>query len=337
MINVAVVGMGFMGVTHALAWKRVKGARVAAIVTRDPKKAAGDWRGVQGNFGSSGGRQNLTGIARYTELAQALADDRIDLVDICLPTWLHKDATLASLAAGRNVLLEKPIGLNVRDADQMIRAARAARCSFMVAHVLRYFPEYRLIKQLQEENRHGAIQAAHFKRCIARPAWWSPGDLVQNGGPAVDLHIHDSDFVRFLFGEPSAVLAQGVVGRGRTVEYIQTQYRFGRRKIAISAEGGWLSQAGCPFEHGYDVYFERAALKFNSSWGKPPQLLTADGKVTQPKLPAADAFLGELQEAADALRGKRDSAVLSARSARESLALCLAEVRSVHSGGKIAV
>ena len=109
--------------------------------------------------------------------------------------------------------------------------------------------------------------------------------------------------------------------------YKRQHYEYEENR-AISAEGGWLSQQGCPFEHGYDVYFDKATLKFNSSWGKPPQLLTEDGKVRTPRLSKRDGFVGELQEAVDAIRSGRPTPVLGGASARNSLALCLKEIQS---------
>ena len=234
------------------------------------------------------------------------------------------------------MFLEKPIAVNLRDADKIIAAAKKYRRQFMVAHVLRYFPEFRLIKKLVASKEYGKVLAAHFKRIISRPSWWDPRDLKRTGGPAIDLHIHDTDFVQFLFGMPKAVSSQGYVGRGGTVEYINTHYQYSG-KMAISAEGGWLAQQGCPFEHGYDIYFEEATLKFNSSSGKPPQLLTADSKVRKPKLPGKDGFVGELQEAVDSIKAGKVSTELGGGSARNSLLLCLKEIESVKKGKKIAM
>ncbi|MYA21997.1 MAG: gfo/Idh/MocA family oxidoreductase, partial [Gemmatimonadetes bacterium] len=164
----------------------------------------------------------------------------------------------------------------------------------------------------------------------------APEDLERTGGPAIDLHIHDADFVQFLFGMPTAVSSQGYIGRGETVEYINTHYQYDG-PMAISAEGGWLAQQGCPFEHGYDVYFEEATLKYNSSWGEPPQLLTKDGEVSTPALPGEDGFVGELQEAVDAIARGRESQEIGGQSARNSLLLCLQEIESVKTGEKVAI
>ena len=336
MVRIGIAGIGFMGVTHFKAIERVKGARVTAICTRDPAKRRGDWRKVQGNFGGSGGVQDLSGMAQYAEIEALLGDPKVDLVDICLPTSMHTEVALQALRAGKHVLLEKPICLSLKEADRLVAEARRQRLRLSVAHVLRYFPEFRLVKDLVAGGEYGKVRAAHFKRIISQPAWWSAKDLERTGGPAIDLHIHDADFIQYVFGMPTAVSATGFVRRG-VVEHIDTHYRYGARPMAISAQGGWLSQQGCPFEHGYDVYFEGATLKYNSSWGQPPALLTDDGKTRKPRLSTQDGFVGEIQEAVDAVRRGAESKVLSGKSARDSLALCLKEVQSVQTGRKVRV
>ena len=170
MVNIGIVGIGFMGVTHFKAIQKVKGARVTAICTRDEKKLQGDWRKIQGNFGDSGGQQDLSGIARYSSMEDLLEDHRVDLLDICLPTPMHTGSTLQALEAGKHVFLEKPIALKLSDADRMIAAAKKRKLCFMVAHVLRFMPEFRLIKELVVNKKYGRIQAAHFKRIISRPS-----------------------------------------------------------------------------------------------------------------------------------------------------------------------
>lgn len=337
MIRIGIAGIGFMGVTHFKALEKVKGGKVTAVFTRDAKKLAGDWRGVQGNFGGPGGRQDLSRIACHARYEDLLADPNVDMVDICLPTNLHEEATLQALDAGKHVFLEKPIALDLKAADRMIARAKAKGLQLMVAHVLRFFPEFALVKKVVEEGTCGPVLAAHFKRVIARPAWWDPKKLQRTGGPAIDLHIHDADFIQYLFGMPESVVAQGYIGRGDIIEFQNTQYQFAGSPMAVSAEGGWLSQQGCPFEHGYDVYFEEATLKFNSSWGQAPVLLTKDGKIRKPRLSAKDGFVGELQEAVDALRQARPSEILGGGSARDSLKLCLREIQSVHGRRRVKV
>src|SRR5262245_9921001 len=109
MANVGIAGIGFMGWIHWLAYKQVDGMIVKAICTRDSQKRSGDWRGIRGNFGPPGEQVNLTGVPAYAELDELLADDDIDLVDICLPPHLHVEAACRTLKAGKHVFCEKPM------------------------------------------------------------------------------------------------------------------------------------------------------------------------------------------------------------------------------------
>lgn len=334
MVRIGIVGLGFMGVTHYKAIEKVRGGRVVAVCTRDRRKLGGDWRGVQGNFGGGGGVQNLESVAQYREFDALLADASVDLVDICLPTPMHYDACVAALAAGKHVLLEKPISLSLREADRMIDAAQKRKRILMVAHVLRFFPEFRLIKEMLESRECGKMQAMHMKRIISKPNWRAPR---QNGGPAIDLHIHDVDFLQYLIGMPTAVTSSGYLDRSGLVEYVHTQYEYSGRRMAVSAESGWLSQAGCPFEHGYDVYFEDATLKFNSTSLQPPVLLARDGKTRRPRLRSRDGFVAELQEAVDSVRSGKQSRIIGGPSARNSIAICLKEIEAVRRGRRVRI
>ncbi len=332
MVNVGIVGIGFMGMTHFKALRKVRGGRAYAIVSRDPKKRAGDWRGIRGNFGGSGGRQDLSRVVCYAALDELLADPRVDLVDICLPTDMHVAAGLQALAAGKHVIVEKSISVDLPGADRLVRAAADAGRLLMVAHVLRFFPEFALVQRLKDEGELGAIRAAHFRRLIARPAWSRGYDRTRLSGLTVDLHIHDVDFIQQLFGIPCAVTAVGCLGEGGVIEHVDTHYDFGPGGPMVTAEAGWMVQQGCPFEHGYDVYFERATLKFNSSWAASPQLLTEDGRVRRPRLRRCDPFVAELQEAVDTVRRGEPSGLIDGRLGRNSLAICLRELDSVRRG-----
>src|SRR5947207_15744953 len=99
MVKVGIAGIGFMGVTHYKGYASVPEARVVAIFTRDAAKLAGDWRNVRGNFGDAGGMQDLSGIRRYSELEALLSDPEIDLLDVCLPSYLHRDVAVRAMVA----------------------------------------------------------------------------------------------------------------------------------------------------------------------------------------------------------------------------------------------
>lgn len=333
MIQVGIIGIGFMGVTHYKALQQVKGARVAAVCTRDPKKLAGDWRSIQGNFGDAGGVQDLSRVARYPEIEALLADDSINLVDICLPTHLHREVSIAALRAGKHVLVEKPLALNLKDADAMIAAADKAQRLLMTGQVLRFFPAFAEAHALTRSGKYGALLALHLKRIISRPTWSAEDhfqDVSKSGGPVLDLHIHDTDFVHHLIGVPQRVQATGCLSPQGEAMYISSQYLYDDKQAAVSAHSGAVSMPGISFEHGFDLFLEKATLRYNNLVHPDEvQLATADGKVKTYRPRRKDAFVAQLQHATECVQENRESELIAARQARISLAICLQERQSV--------
>jgi predicted dehydrogenase len=340
MVRIGLVGIGFMGMIHFLAARKLQGARVTALCSRDPRKLAGDWRGIRGNFGPPGEQMDLAGIRKYDRLDQMLADPEIDLVDICNPTEQHAPAALAALRAGKHVLVEKAIALDPKDADTMVQTARQAQRLLMVAHVLPFVPEFAYAAQLVRERRFGRLLGGHFKRIISRPDWSSEiADAAKTGGPAVDLHIHDTHFIGLLCGVPARVFSSGVVENG-TVVHVTTQYLYGPNGPAVSCSSGALAQKGRMFVHGYELYLEQATLVYETGT-TPLTVLTADGKVEQPSLTGdgdpVTAFTCEIQAAVNGVVSGREPDLLSGQLARDSLALCHRECQSVLRGEPVAV
>jgi len=347
MVGIGVVGIGFMGMIHYLAAQKLSSARVVALCSRDKKKLAGDWTSIQGNFGPRGTQMDLAGVSIYTDLASLLNDPKVDLVDLCVPNDEHAKLAIQALEAGKHVLVEKPIALTTADADAMVAAARASGRLLMVAHVLPFFPEFAFVAEAVQSGRYGALRAAHFARVIAKPDW-SQGiaDADRSGGPAVDLHIHDTHFIGLVCGVPRAVHSRGVV-EGNSVTYLTTQYLYDDPNRAISAVSGALSQAGRPFTHGFEVYLEGATLAFEFATlggeghvATPLSVILPDGTVERPALGSGDpidAFAAELGVAVEGVASGKEPAQLSGELARRALMLCHAEIESVRSGRAIAL
>src|SRR5262245_3395265 len=126
MIRIGIVGIGFMGMIHYLAARKLTGATVTAICSRDEKKLAGDWRAIQGNFGPPVEMMDVSALKKYRRLEDLVGDPEIDLVDICNPTHLHPETAIKALEAGKHVLVEKAVALDPKDADAMVAAAAKA-------------------------------------------------------------------------------------------------------------------------------------------------------------------------------------------------------------------
>jgi predicted dehydrogenase len=340
MVRIGIAGIGFMGMIHYLAARRLEErglARVTAISSRDPKKRAGDWRGIRGNFGPPGEQMDLSRVKAFERLDAMSADPELDLIDVCLPTAQHPAAALAALRASKHVLVEKPIALKAEDADAMVAAAKQAAKLLMVGHVLPFFPEFSFARQMMLKGEYGRLLAAHFKRVITKPDWSAEiADAAQTGGPAVDLHIHDTHFIRLLCGMPRQVFATGLVDKG-VVQYLTTQYRFGPNGPAISCSSGAVGCKDRPFVHGYEIYLERATLVYESGT-QPLTVLKAGGG--SERVEAGDGeplqgFSDELTAAVNAVNSGKESELLGGRLARDALVLCHKECESVLAGRPI--
>jgi predicted dehydrogenase len=343
MVRIGLAGVGFMGMIHYLAAAKLRGARVTAICTRDAKKRRGDWRGIRGNFGPAGTLMDLGNIKRYADFEEMCADAELDLIDICTPTHVHAGMARAALSAGKHVLVEKAIALTRKDADAMLQAADKAGKLLMVGHVLPFFPEFAFAAEAVRGGSYGRLLGGHFKRIIAQPDWSADiADAGKTGGPAIDLHIHDTHFLRLIAGQPRKVFSTGLSPDGRTVAYLTTQYLYGSgaNAVALSCSSGAVAKKGREFVHGYELYLEKATLLYESGT-QPLTVLTDDGKVKQPKLKApaeaTTAFTAEIQAAVEGVKSGRAPDLLSAQLARDALVLCQKECQSVLSGNAVTI
>jgi predicted dehydrogenase len=340
MVRIGIVGVGFMGMIHYLAARKLQGARVEAICSRDEKKLAGDWRDIRGNFGPHGEMMDLSGLRKYRQLDEMLADPEIDLVDVCNPTHLHPQTAIAALRAGKHVLVEKAIALEPADADAMVEAARKARRLLMVAHVLPFFPEFAYAAQVIRSGQFGKMLGGHFTRVISRPDWSAEiGDASKTGGPAVDLHVHDTHFIGLVCGVPAHVFSVGHI-EGNAVSYLTTSYLYGPGGPTVTCSSGAVAMKAREFVHGYEIYLDKATLTYTSGTC-PLTVLHADGRTERPVLAGGDdattAFTAEIHAAVDGVRTGREPDLLSGKLARDALVLCHRECESVRSGKIVAV
>ncbi|MGC3969537.1 MAG: Gfo/Idh/MocA family oxidoreductase [Pirellulales bacterium] len=317
---------------------------MTAIATRDLKRLAGDWRGIKGNFGPPGEQMELGPIGRYSDWREMLKDPNVDTVDICLPPALHAEVAVAAMAAGKHVIVEKPIALETAAAERMAKKARETGKLLMVGQVLPFFSEYVFAREAIESGKYGKLLGGHFKRVISDPTWIKDFyDMQGTGGPVIDLHIHDAHFIRLVCGMPKAVFSAGRV-QDDTVRFLTTQFVFDDPTLAVSATSGVINQQGRSFTHAFEIYLEKATLMYDFAVidGKPTvnmplTVLTHDGKVKQPKLPETDAFAAELAEAAKAVKSGKPSALLAGDLAADALKLCHKQIQSVKSGKVVKV
>jgi predicted dehydrogenase len=296
MLNVAIVGLGFMGVTHLKAWRNVSGARVCAVVEPDPQKRAGDLSSVSGNLGSGGEKFDFSEIRGYSNIEEALKDAAIDAVDICLPTDQHAPVASAALRAGKHVLTEKPISLDVSTSEALVEEANRNKRILMAAHVLRFFPAYEKLTELLRQNE--PIRSALFRRRCAAPAW-SPWlkDPARSGGGIMDLLIHDVDFCISIWGMPESVRARGHRALEKGIDVIHADLVYPNRGPVVIT-GGWHHPKSYPFSMEFTATTDAATYEWSSGSNDFRQY-SADGEGQSIPLEEKDGFTAELAYFAD--------------------------------------
>jgi predicted dehydrogenase len=334
-MRVAVIGLGFMGSTHLEALLSIPDAELVAVCSRDEKKLSGDLTGIQGNIGGPGQRLEFGGAAKYREIRQVINDPRVEAVDICLPTHLHASVAIAALAAGKHVLVEKPIALDAASAGQMITAAKQHDRVLMVAHVLRFFPMYEALSDLLSSGRIGGARSAIFRRRCAAPAWggWL-ADPAQSGGGVFDLLIHDLDMCLHLFGKPEAISATGHEALAAGVDVITAQLHYPEQRTVI-VSGGWHHPRSYPFSMEYTVVADGGTVEYSSA-GRAPTLYRADGQIEPLLRPEKDVYRAQIEYFLGCCRERRNPERCLPQESADAVALarCMIEARN-RNGEKI--
>src|SRR6185437_9339280 len=134
--KVALLGAGFIADIHIESYHRfIPDAEVVAVYTRSPQKA--------GAFARKHGIPQWFG-----DLDGAILESGCEIVDVCLPNFLHHRAVIAAAAAGKHVIIEKPLAMNLTEADEMIAVCKAAGRKLMYAEELCFAPKYERVRKL---------------------------------------------------------------------------------------------------------------------------------------------------------------------------------------------
>lgn len=333
MTKIGIVGLGFMGKMHLRCYRGIEGVEVAAVCDVDAARLTGTGAGG-GNIEGAEEQLDLSGVGQYDNLATMLAETKLDAVSITLPTYLHGDATVAALEAGLDVLCEKPMALTTNDAQRMIAAANRTGRRLQIGHCIRFWPEYEKAKELLDSGRYGRVLAATFQRLSLTPGWAWDGwlmDPARSGAAAVDLHIHDSDFVQYALGMPRAVFSRASSGPSGGPDHIVTQYIYDDDRV-VTAEGGWAMSPSFGFEMSFNIVAEKATIVFDLTRDPAFRVCPVDGDPEVPEVAPGDGYSREIEHFIAAVRGETVPEVLTPEQSAESLRLVLAECESAESG-----
>jgi predicted dehydrogenase len=317
MKKVAIIGAGSMAQSHAKVYPYLKNACVTAVI--DPNISAA--RKLAMNFG----------VKTFSSIADLLKEEHPDAADLCLPSFLHYRESMRFLKEGIHVFCEKPMAHTSAEADEMIKESQKNGLILMVGQVLRFWPEYRFLKQTIEESPHGPLRYLSMVRrygCHEAGSWYMDPERCKM--VCLEMHIHDADFVNYLFGLPRAVDSIRLEESEIHLSIINTRYFYDFPAI-IQVEGGW-SRSSIPFSAGYMAVFEEAALEYRDGvvilypYGKEPQKIP----FLRPFDLSSDlaGVLGELTEFFDCLEIGGAPVTVTTKSARDTICLIEHEIES---------
>ena len=327
-MRIGIIGLGMMGRTHYEAYQEI-GAQVVAVADQDPKRASGDLTGTAGNVLQGGLTKLPAQIKGTTNALELIAMSDVDVVDVCVPTTQHVEIAIAALKAGKHVVCEKPLARTIADAEKVAAAARSAKGFFMPAMCMRFWPQWAWLKKVVEKKTYGAVRGASFRRMASMPAGWYRDGKI-SGGAALDLHIHDTDFIQYLFGVPKAVWSRGYTKTSGEIDHIVAQFIYDDVPL-VSAEGGWCLADGYPFSMQYTVNFENATADFDLSREQPLRV-TQNGQTTTIDCGQGYGYAAELRYFIDCVKKNERPSVVTADDAVRSIKIVEAEVKSARTG-----
>jgi predicted dehydrogenase len=260
------------------------------------------------------------------------------VVDICLATPLHVEYAIAALKKGKHVLVEKPLARTGKDAQKLANAAAKAKGMSMCAMCMRFWPGWTWLRDAVKDATYGRVYSAQFRRMATMPpgGFYANGEL--SGGAILDLHLHDADFVQFVFGAPAAVSSRGYSKTSGAIDHVHTHYLYegeGAPSL-VTAEGTWALAAPYEFRMQYTVNFAEATAVYDLM---SPTLLNLY-RNGQKEAVAVDGRMGYEIEIAYFLdciaRGERPSTV-TMQDAANAVKLIEAEAKSVATGKPVRV
>ena len=276
MLKVGLIGCGFMGTMHANCYKSLEGVEIVAFADLRREKAEELANGINAEIFADG--------------KDLIANADVDIIDICLPTYLHAEYALLAMDKVKYLFVEKPVTLTVEESEKLMKKQAETGCNVQVGQVIRFWDEYVELKKIYNSGKYGKVINANFRRISPSPDWgWENWlhNIPLSGGAAEDLHIHDIDFVLSMFGEPQNLYSVKQK-LGEKNGYVNTLMEYSDSVVTV--EGTWDLPASHPFEATFRVVFENAVVE---NAGGKFMLYTADGaeeiKIEKKELSTANA------------------------------------------------
>ncbi len=292
-IKVAVVGFGFMGITHTRNILQKSNLELVAIVDKNPGNVKKNINEQIGNLLVGGIKEkDVAKIEVYSSVDECLLKENPDVFVIAVHTDFHFNLTKKALENGISVFLEKPFCLDIREGEELINLAQKANLLLMVGQVVRFMPPYQKLKKWIDSGEFGNLKFLSMIRFSGVPAWgdWKEKqkDFGSSGGALFDLVIHDIDFVQWALGEPDSIQSTILPGKLSRHDYVNAIWKY-NSGINVKIEGGNTFHTNFPFHAGFSANFENASVLYSSS--NPEDIIVATDTESM-NIPAGDAMEG---------------------------------------------
>jgi predicted dehydrogenase len=226
------------------------------------------------------------GANGYETGMELLEKETIDVVHICLPSYLHAEHAIFAMKKGIAVMSEKPVCLTEVDCGRLLKTEKETGVPFMVGHVVRFYPEYRYLKQVYLDKTFGDLRRITMKRHGGHVAWgWQDwfNDEQKSGSVMLDLHVHDVDYLRSILGEPEILNVYTDTLKGWTMPvYVRSDLRFG--KVRALVEGEWDVSSSYVFGSEFVASFDGATVAYSSKAHPSLTVYPKEGKSYSPSL-----------------------------------------------------
>ena len=326
MYRIGILGAGHFAAAHIQALGRLSDrARVVSFARQTPGKPFPEAQQAG---------------AVETSVDDLVRSRDIDIVAVCVPNHLHRAYAEAALLAGKHVFCEKPLALDVQDADAVLHAADKSGRTLIVGHLTRHVPAYVKVAEILESGRLGAPRAGYVSRmhCGGGRSWRMDPDI--GGGVIFDLLIHDLDLLNWYFGAPDRVVARGHRHEQGGYDYVAALFTYANGVTTV-AEGGFVFRPPAGLRSTLRVICERGHIEVNTTDLDAPIRVFEEGEPEQViSVPLQnlliDGLAAEYREFLDAIehnvRGRLDP-----RDARTAVACAAAIVRAADAQTEVSI
>ncbi|MEH7246796.1 Gfo/Idh/MocA family oxidoreductase [Neobacillus niacini] len=323
MQKILLIGAGTMGMEHANSYYSMEDVHLVGIVDLRREQA----EQIIGEYDTK----------IFQTLEEAVnALEHIDVIDICVPTFLHKEYVHKAADYGIDVICEKPLAYTLEDAREMIEYCENKDVKLFVGHVVRFFPQYAKVHDLVSNGTIGDIGVVRTKRGGNFPAGWRDwyADHTKSGGVILDLIIHDFDFLRWTFGEVERVFAKGLAERNiEHLDYALVTVVF-KSGVIAHVEGTWAHQT---FSSQFEFAGKRGILEYDSLKEEPVLLSIRNsneekGGVAVPQSPLKKSpYYIELEHFLHCLKTNK-TPIVTAEDAYKAMGISVAALQSLKTG-----